>query len=549
VRYALLIMTIPAALRGQDISSLNDTLKVSGGIDLRTVVYSGSGLAARRSPFSYAVGGNITFRKGEFSLPLAFMYSEQERSFSQPFNQFGIAPSYKNFTAYAGYQNLSWSSYTLAGHQILGGGLEYRKSKFTAGIMAGRLRRAAPFDSTVIQQQEPGYARNGIAFKLGYGSEENQLEYTLLRAADKTESLSFGGDSSQISAMPAENFANSLRGRLKLVKGLVLNGEAAASVYNRNRLEKPLEDVEMPGLLGTFFKPRISTQVYTAWNAGWNYQHRSFFLNGQMRRVAPDYMSMGAYFMENDVSSANAISGFSFMKNKASLSAGITRTTDNLQNKKPATTARLSPMANFTFNGLKQFGFDLNATDMYTSQKAGTEALPDSLKQQSSNPMIMFVPRWIKADTARVRTLMVSLMQQWLIDKNTSTTIATGYRNTNLNLNWSRTQIARFETWSLGLNLNALQASGVTTNTWGFNVGWNKGFKENKLPVNTMLGFSRTGINSRAVNLSAGTSYNVGSRHSFSGSANLMQQFFSSPGLNPIREITLIFTYRYSFGQ
>src|SRR5688572_10214960 len=93
--------------RAQDVASLKDTLHVSGSFDARAVLYGASGIEQRRSPFSYILGGNIVFRKGDFSLPLSVTFSEQERKFSQPFNQFGIVPHYKWFTAYLGYQNMN----------------------------------------------------------------------------------------------------------------------------------------------------------------------------------------------------------------------------------------------------------------------------------------------------------------------------------------------------------------------------------------------------------------------------------------------------------
>lgn len=93
--------------QSQDISSLKDTFKVSGSVGSRGISYRAGGIDNRRSPFSYVLNGNLSLNKGAFSIPLSFTYSEQDRSVSQPFNQFGIAPSYKWVNIYAGYNNVS----------------------------------------------------------------------------------------------------------------------------------------------------------------------------------------------------------------------------------------------------------------------------------------------------------------------------------------------------------------------------------------------------------------------------------------------------------
>ena len=96
-------------IEGQEITTLKDTFKVSGSAGIQLTSYSSSGIQARRNPFSYLLNGSINLSKGEFSIPLSFTYSEQERSFSQPFNQFGIAPTYKWIKTYIGFQNITWS--------------------------------------------------------------------------------------------------------------------------------------------------------------------------------------------------------------------------------------------------------------------------------------------------------------------------------------------------------------------------------------------------------------------------------------------------------
>ena len=119
---------------------MKDSFKISGSAGVQLTTYTSNGIESRRNPFSYLISGYITLSKGEFTIPLSFTYSEQERSFSQPFNEFGIAPTYKWVKAYIGYQNVNWSKFSMAGHQLLGGGLELTPGKFRFGIIAMKPR-------------------------------------------------------------------------------------------------------------------------------------------------------------------------------------------------------------------------------------------------------------------------------------------------------------------------------------------------------------------------------------------------------------------------
>ena len=67
-------------------------------------------------------------------IPFSLTVSEQERSFRQPFNQFGITPTYKWAKAHLGYSNLTWSPFTWSGQTVLGGGVELNPGKFRFGM-------------------------------------------------------------------------------------------------------------------------------------------------------------------------------------------------------------------------------------------------------------------------------------------------------------------------------------------------------------------------------------------------------------------------------
>ena len=123
-RYIALILCLvtTTTLHAQDLSDIGKGAPFSytGNISNRLVFYNASGIPNRRDPFGYVLNGGINLSFYKLTLPFTFTYSNQGTSFGQPFNQFGVSPTYKWVTLHLGYRNVTHSSLTLAGHQMLG---------------------------------------------------------------------------------------------------------------------------------------------------------------------------------------------------------------------------------------------------------------------------------------------------------------------------------------------------------------------------------------------------------------------------------------------
>ena len=186
----IVLLTSTAGAGAQDLGTIGsaDPVTVDGSASARVLAYGASGIGARRSPFSYVLSGAINVNLYELSLPFSLTFSEQDRSFSQPFNQFGVSPHYEWITGHLGYRNLSFSQFTLAGHQMLGAGVELNPGKFRLGFITGQLARAVEEDTTRIAQTA-AYERTGMAGKIGYGSESDHVDLIVLKAIDDTSSL------------------------------------------------------------------------------------------------------------------------------------------------------------------------------------------------------------------------------------------------------------------------------------------------------------------------------------------------------------------------
>src|SRR5665213_1267612 len=110
----------------QDLESISHQkpLGLDGAITFSGTDYQANGIPYRREPFSWTISGSPTLSFYGVQMPFSFILSEQERSFRQPFDQFGASPQYKWMTLHLGYRSMMFSHYTLAGVTFLGAGFE-----------------------------------------------------------------------------------------------------------------------------------------------------------------------------------------------------------------------------------------------------------------------------------------------------------------------------------------------------------------------------------------------------------------------------------------
>src|SRR5690554_4518031 len=174
----VLLLIYGARAQAQDLSQIGQQkpVRVFGGLSVRTMHYQAQGIANRRQPFNFIVSGSPVLSIYGIDIPIQFMLSKKEQSFQQPFNRFGLSPRYKWLTVHGGYRNVHFSPYTLAGHTMLGAGIEMNPGKLRVGLMYGRLNRATGID-TLTQTLAPySFDRKGLAAKLGYGTARNHFD-------------------------------------------------------------------------------------------------------------------------------------------------------------------------------------------------------------------------------------------------------------------------------------------------------------------------------------------------------------------------------------
>jgi hypothetical protein len=124
---SLLVLTIVLLVRtgiAQDIEQidLKKPVTLSGNLSFSMESYSVNGIPPRRQPFTWTLSGAPTLNVLGVTMPFQLLVGNFENRFYQPFNQYGISPRYKWLTVHAGYRNINFQPYTLAGFRMLGGG-------------------------------------------------------------------------------------------------------------------------------------------------------------------------------------------------------------------------------------------------------------------------------------------------------------------------------------------------------------------------------------------------------------------------------------------
>lgn len=511
---------------GQDIGAVGrqKPVAVSGGINLRGMFYDVQGIPARRQPFTYIFSGALDFQLFGFQVPLSFLLSEQERSFRQPFNQFGASPTYKWITLHAGYRNISFSPFTLDGFTMLGGGFELRPGKWHIGGMYGRLNRAVTANQVSGDLQPVAFTRKGAAGKIGYGTDTTNFQISFVKGKDDAASLDYQSlDSSYVT--PAENLVVSAGGRVGFLKHFFVEAEGAVSVYTRNiETNTELDSVtnDLPSWLSDFITVNGSTEVSRALRAGIGYRVKTFGLSVQYRRIDPGYQSMGAYFFQNDVENYTINPMLLVWQGRLRLTGSIGIQRDNLLKQKQATARRVISSANASVAFTQRFGIDLSYSNYASSQNPTTVTFNDSVRVAQTTQNFSFTPHYFVTGRAVSHAVTASANYMLLNDFS----LFSEQRDMNMTSTFLQYQVT-FQSSGVsllaGLNYTRMETVMLTAGNQGVTIGGGKTFFKNKLQLrltNSILQNKQGAASHRLYTHGFTGSYRAGRHHAFSLNAN-----------------------------
>lgn len=316
----LCLFTMPGyALLAQEFGLLGlfgkgKSMKLNGGINTAFIYSHSSDPASARDPFTMVVGGNLNlFYKG-VNVPITFSYSNAKISASAPmyFNKFAFHPTYKWVTLHIGTSSMSFSPYTLNGHQFDGGGVELSPGKLKVKVMYGRLLRGTG-DYNNNADVTPAYKRMGKGIAGEYEYKGVVLGFSAFHARDDSGSAWHIPYEKNIA--PRENLATSLKTAFTLLNAVKVTAEYATSYLTEN-LGAISESKTGDALLSRFIHKNGSTGAHHAVRARAMYNYKYSEVGLEYERVDAGYQTLGAYYSQNAFENTQVRYSTSLFNNK-----------------------------------------------------------------------------------------------------------------------------------------------------------------------------------------------------------------------------------------
>ena len=477
------------------------SMKLNGGINSSFLYSHSSDPDSRRDPFTMVLGGNINiFYKG-VNIPMSFTYSNAKvtGSFpSLPFNTLSFHPTYKWVTAHIGTSSLTFSPYTLNGHQFDGGGLELTPGKLKLKMMYGRLLRGTG-DYELNMEAPPTYKRMGKGIAGEYEYKGVVVGFSAFHAKD--DSSSAYHIPYEIGVAPKENFNASVNTAFTITPGLKVTGEYASNYLTQDMSSKAFSTTKDP-LLSRLIRKNGTSAIQHAGNAKATYTFGLSEAALEYERVDPNYQSLGAYYNQNGFENMLARYSTSLFKNKLFISPAIGLQKDLSDSTASQQARRLLTSFNATYSPFEKLTMtgSFSNTNSVTNYRnldniaTGNNLVPyylDSLKLVQLNMNASFDATYlVNATKDKTQSLTGSYSLQrgtkkqgdYFVDEE-----ANNYHNGSVifSTNYPKTTVI----WMAGINYT-LATLGTETRTTAYGPNFSFGKKFMKKKLGTMLGAS-----------------------------------------------------------
>ncbi len=397
----LLMLLSINQLVAQDVDNIikSKPFKFSGSLYVGGNGYSNFGTnAARQSPYSYSIVGSPTVSIYGISLPFTFSFSDQQFSYSQPFNIYGVSPKYKWAQIHLGYRSMNFSSFTMSGKQFYGAGIELTPGKFRFKALYGKLKDLFAQKDTLTfgSQILDTYERYINGVKIGYGN-KNSFDFMYIKVKDD-QNTSNPQRADNRYLLPEDNLVLGFNSNFTLFKYFRLYLETAASLHTAD-LRADIEiDEENLKKWAEKTNKLIEINASTRWGfsgkTGIDFNYRGFGIGANYLRVDPFFKSLGLYYMNTDYENYTGHLNFGLFKRQLQfrLTAGFQQ--NNISKLKQQTDLR--KIGSLSINYFSQNGISISAnySNYQTDQAAGFIKVEDSIKLALVNEMAMISPSY-----------------------------------------------------------------------------------------------------------------------------------------------------------
>ena len=561
--YILLMLPFFALAQSIDLETFGkpSPFTATGAVSANTVFYE-SNQASSRQPFTYFAQGNLNFSYYDFSIPVSYSYSNQgdQLGYQLPFNlnRLSLHPKYKWITGHIGDINMTFSPYTLNGHQFTGAGVDLTpEGGLKISALYGRFLKPVEADTSALNVAS--YKRIGLGFKTVLEKERYTVGVSTFYAIDRENSISINADEEGV--LPKENLVLSFEGGVDLTKELELVGEYATTAMSQDiRAEE--SDEGGKGILSPIFNNRTSTEYYNAYKLGLKYRVQQATLGLGYERIDPGYETLGAYYFNNDFENLTVNLARPFFDNKLNLAFNLGYQRDDLKDQKANATNRFVGAVNATLNATER----LSITGSYSNFSTYTNVRINQFDNINDADLLNNV-----SDSLNYRQISqnANLNVNYVVSKKKTL-------QQNVNLNYNVSDIANEQggvvrigdastfhnvgtAYTIGLserNLNITPAVNATYNTigredaftWGPTLSISKGYFENTLNTVFSSSYNTTSNTTGKIditNFRAGLAYVLWEKHNFS--LNAIQLFKRNADNPKLAEFTATFGYSYAF--
>lgn len=532
-------------------SAIKKNVNISGSIGVNTINYSSVGIDNPRDPFFWQVNANLNIKVGILSIPFSARFNKGGSDLSYPTlpAQIGLSPKYKDWTFHAGYRSITFSEFSLAGNQFVGGGVEYAPKNFwlTTKIVYGRFQKAdLTFDENRVIIGVPTHERWGGGVQFLIKKNNTNLGLHAFKAKDDEAILLQKSDS--IPLNPQDNLVYGFTLDQKVTDKLTVKGELTWSALTQNtNIENSIYDrYTYLNDLGNLLNTNSSTQLKKAAVAKATYNGGPYSINLTYRRIDPEYKSLGAVFLNNDLEDVTAGINFGLLKKKlnTALSGGFQR--NNLDADKVTKTVRLIGSANIAYAPNEKWNIALNGANFTTSTSMTLVYNgPDTLRfAQVSRNAGANITRNISGDKSKQTIGLNFNYQEAITEGDKLSQNFVNALNYNINLTAAKLTGTAVMTYTRSINTAA------TNEMIGPTVGLAKPLLKSKMNLTYAYTYLATLINGQnqgfIMNNKVACNYNINKHNSFNLSANLVNKKVETTNSSS-QEFIVNFGYQFKF--
>lgn len=509
--------------------------KVSGSIGAGATYYNSNEPGLSRPPYSWSVYGSLTPQVYGIALPISFTVNQYGKSYSQPFSQFGISPTYKWAKLHLGYRYMQFSPLTYDGQSFRGAGIELNPKLFRFAAFYGKLNKKVNEDTSSGRFVQPQFARTGYGIKLGVGNYSNYFDLIYLHAKDDSASVKFI-NKQQIT--PQENSVLGTSLRLTILKKIIFTNDIAISGLTQNSADSiPLKDSStLVRLFNKIGRTNESTIADWASQSSLQLLLKGYTTTIGYRIVRPGFKSLGTPYMLNDIALLNWLNNFNLLSGKLNITTTISSQHNNL--KKTLPTEMQTQVGTLGVNTMlsRKINLNLNYSGYRIRQKDGTLQLTDSTRLHQIIHQVNLTPSFTTSNAYHSNSVSASGGYMLLNDKNPVSTRSSSSNNRSASLSYTHGWVKK----SVGLSLTGLYNQyRQDTNyyrTMGATIGGNAAMLQEKaLTLQGAVGYliNRSSYGNARNNITF--SFNAG-YHRQHHSLNLYANYVYTP-FNPINNI------------